>query len=394
MVVQEAESTNTFFALLRSGLYGTPIPTAELPESIDWKTTISLARKHTVLGIIIDSIQYLPENLRPSSSISARLGNFALAIMQANMIVDKSAARLVAFFKGHGIEGVLLKGQGVARYYRVPQLRQSGDIDFYVGIGPYEKSIELSKAHLITEPQKSTQNQEEFAFYMDNVVVELHRVATILFSPIRRKRFQKWIVEELEQSPKRRTLKIGSAEITLPSYDFDAIFVFYHAWRHYVMEGIGLRQLCDWTMIFRSHSSDIDPERLTENLRRFGLTKPWKLFACIAVNYLGLQADLMPLYDPSYSKKAEKILKKIVEEGNFGRYSEDYDAVWARGSGFWHAFSTVRVIAGYSAKLMPIMPFEAIALFFNYLVYGALNITKQTAKHIRRSHDTKKQSLS
>ncbi|MDE6403582.1 MAG: nucleotidyltransferase family protein [Muribaculaceae bacterium] len=317
------DSIDIFFSLLRSGMYGVPIPESDLPEQIDWESIIRLARKQVVYGIIIDSIQFLPPRLRPSGHVAAKMNKFALGLIQTNIILDNAVGRLVTFFKQHGLNGVLLKGQGVAHsYYRMSQTRQSGDIDFYVGKRIYKQAVALCEKHLAENLNESGESEQHFGFFMSGIWIELHRLASRIYSPLRNRRFQRWVVEQLEHSDTRRTVTLGDTAVTLPSYDFDAIFIFYHAWRHFIMGGIGLRQLCDWTLIFHSHGSEIDKTRLTENLHRFGMIKGWKLFACIAVRHLGIEAEKMPLYDPSYAEKSEKILAEILAGGNFGYYSK------------------------------------------------------------------------
>lgn len=358
-------------------MYGTPVPESELPESIDWNAIIKLAQKHVVLGIIIDSVQLLPENLRPSGSILAKMNKFALGLIQANLILDKSVARLSSFLQQHDINGVLLKGQGVARYYRMPQMRQSGDIDFYVGKTVYNKAVDLCLKNLVADRSTCSETEQHFDFFMGDIPIELHRLASRVYSPVRSKRFQEWVVEELEHSPKRRTMTVDNTTILLPSYDFDAIFIFYHAWRHFIMGGIGLRQLCDWAMIFHTHSQDIDSEKLKENINRFGMIKGWKLFACIAVNHLGVPADRIPLYDAKYAAKSEKVLAEILSGGNFGYYSKANTRTKVLGYGLWHGLGKVRNITEYFFALFPLMPVEATFLYFNRLFYGTIAHSKR-----------------
>ncbi len=380
MGLQGADSINTFFALLRSGMYGTPLPVSSLPEDIDWESVITLARKHVVFGIIIDSIQFLPERLRPSDTVYAKMNRFALGLIQTNMVLDRTVARLVAFFRQHGIDGVLLKGQGVARYYRMPQMRQSGDIDFYVGKTVYEKALRLCKEHLVGDSDPGDECEKHFGFNMSGVHVELHRLAARMYSPFRNRRFQNWIVGQLEHSPDRRVLPLGDTDVILPSYDFDAIYIFYHAWHHYLTGGIGLRQLCDWAMIFHTHAADIDVAALEENIRRLGLTRGWKLFACIAVGYLGVPADKMPLYDPAYDDKSEKILKEILVGGNFGYYSAANAPLMVQGTGFWDELGKVPAVTRYFLSLFPVIPFEATFLYFHRLFSGTMLSVKSAMR--------------
>lgn len=361
-------------------MYGTPLPEQELPESIDWNAIIKLAKKHIVLGIIIDSVQFLPDRLRPSGPVYAKMNKFALGLIQTNLILDKTAAHLATFLGQHGINGVLLKGQGVARYYRMPQMRQSGDIDFYVGKKHYKQASALCREELTGDKNSCTENEQHFDFNMNGVTVELHRLASRMYSPVRDKRFQNWITEELEHSAGRRTLTIGNADVTLPSVDFDVIYIFYHAWRHYIMGGIGLRQLCDWAMIFHSHNCDIDTERLKENIRRFGMTKGWKLFAGIAVRHLGVSERQLPLYDPAYDEKSERILEDIIAGGNFGYYSTAFTRAMAHKSFLGRGLGKVRSVTGYFISLFPIIPIEATLLYFNRLLFGTISFSKRSAR--------------
>lgn len=372
MYIQDADSINIFFSLLRSGMYGEPVPVDELPASIDWDAIGRLSRKHAVLGIIIDSVQLLPEGLRPPAALYAKMSGYALKLIRTNLIIDKTVAKLVEFLGSHGIHGTLLKGAGVARYYRAPQMRMTGDIDFYVGREQYEKACGLCREHLM-EGRPLEETEKHFSFRFDGITIELHRIATRIYSPFRKRRFQDWLVYELEESPARRVLKVGPTDIILPSYDFDAIFIFYHAWRHLITGGIGLRQLCDWAMIFHSHRKDIDGGKLEESIRRFGLTEGWRLFACIAVRYLGVPADKIPLFDPRYYGRSEKILEEILAGGNFGYYSKAYLRSQAYGKGLRQGLIKVRNITGYFLSLFPLIPVEATFLYFNRLYKGVMN---------------------
>lgn len=378
MSLHDSDSIRTFLSLLRSGLYGTPIPGPELPEKIDWNAVVRLAQKHVVLGIIIESVQLLPERLRPSGTGSARMSRFALSLIQTNLVMDSTAAQLVTFLRGHGIEGVMLKGQGVARYYRKPQMRQSGDIDFYVGKQQYKKASALCRDKLTGSNGSGAESEQHFGFELNGIPVELHRVASRMFSPVRNMRFQKWTAGELEHSPRRRSVAIGNADITLPSFDFDAIYIFYHAWRHFISGGIGLRQVCDWAMILHTHSDDIDQEKLAETIRRLGLTNGWKLFASIAVRHLGIPEHKMPLYDRAYNEKSEKILDDIIAGGNFGYYSETFTRAMNHRSFLGRGLGKVRAATSYFTSLFPIIPLEATFLYFNRLIFGTIDFSKRS----------------
>ncbi|MDE6715943.1 MAG: nucleotidyltransferase family protein [Muribaculaceae bacterium] len=382
---------SVFFVLLRSGMYDLPIPENQLPDHIDWAYILELARKHTVMGLIIDSIRHLPPNLRPSAPISEKLDKFALRLISSNAMLDRAAIRLGSFLNSHGIKGVLLKGQGVARsYYHMPQLRQCGDIDFYVGKKQFRKAVELCRQELIHDKENGGMNEKHFNFDLDGVNIEIHRTASQIYTPIRAQRFQKWIEEELDSRTNTRTVAFGNTEITLPSYDFDAIFIFQHAWQHFITGGIGLRQLCEWALILQTHYDDIDVAKLEENIRSFGLTRGWKLFACIAVKHLGVSPCKMPLYDPSYSGKSEKYFKTILRDGNFGYYSEAYARTPIVGYGLWHGLGKIRNFAGYYISLFSFIPVDSTCVFFHRMTSGSAEYIVRNIRKFRNDHSKTK----
>ncbi|MDE5749333.1 MAG: nucleotidyltransferase family protein [Duncaniella sp.] len=384
MAYRDPAFIKLFFSLLRSGLYGKPLTDEELPESIDWEGVVALAQRHGVQGTIIESVQLLPDRLRPYGQTMARMGKFALGLIHANMILDRTVGKLVAFLREHGVDGVLLKGQGVARYYRKPQMRQSGDIDFYVGNEVYQKAVDLCNVGLNVNKKTSYETEQHYVFYTDGVEIELHRLATERHSHQKGHELQKWIVEELEGSAKRRALVLGGTEVALPSYDFDALYIFYHAWHHLITGGIGLRQLCDWAMIFNYHSDDIDTDKLKDNIHRFGLTRGWKLFAYIAVKYLGVEEDKIPLYDPRHAKRYERVMKEIVLQGNFGTFSKS--GVKKDGYRLSDEIEKFRCITEYSLALFPIIPAEAVTIYFKRAFSGIGSHIARTLRRPGKNH--------
>ena len=384
MKPDEADSTSAFFALLKAGMYGTPIPEAGLPAEIDWNGVVRLAKKHAVLGTVIEGIQFLPEHLRPAEPMAAKMRKFALGLFRANVVMEKRVATLSGFLSGHGIDGVLLKGQGVARYYRTPQSRQSGDIDFYVGQRRYKRAKELCREQFVREGTHWHETEQHFDFELDGATIELHRIATRMFSPLANRRFQRWLTEQLESSPERRRLTFGSTDILIPSADFDAIYIFYHAWRHFISGGIGLRQLCDWTMIFHTHGDRIDRPRLEANIRRFGMTAGWKLFAGIAVRHLGLEPGKMPLYDPAYDRRSERVMATVMDGGNFGFHNDLMKKTMSRSHLFTMGLGKVHIICRDFISIFPVVPAEATFLYFDRMYYGTLSYAKKFMHKILR----------
>ena len=59
---------------------------------------------------------------------------------------------------------------------------------------------------------------------------------------------------------------------------------------------------------------------LEDRLSRMGLVSEWRVFGAISVEYLGMSAEAMPLYDGGtrWKRKDERILRFVLSVGKFG----------------------------------------------------------------------------
>lgn len=63
----------------------------------------------------------------------------------------------------------------------------------------------------------------------------------------------------------------------------------------------------------------IDRSRLRSILTDMDLMGPWKAFGCVLVDELGLPSSEFPFYDAEAGRKKTRILKRVLQEGNFGK---------------------------------------------------------------------------
>jgi hypothetical protein len=113
-------------------------------------------------------------------------------------------------------------------------------------------------------------------------------------------------------------------EILTAADDYNAFYIFSHLFHHFLINGLGARQLCDWMLFLRARSSYIDKEGLKAVLERLDMLMPWQAFGCVLVKYFGMPAADFPFYDPSQERIAEKIVMRILAEGNFGKERDVY----------------------------------------------------------------------
>lgn len=230
---------------------------------------------------------------------------------------------VVSQLSAAGIRPVLLKGQGLAQYYPKPELRQCGDIDLYVGLGRYDDSYDVVKP-LATQidDRKALEVGKHYDFFVGKVAVEMHRYSDRYPTSRLDRIYQEVSLRGLNEN--LIPLVFSSQEVYTPSDEYNAFYIFSHLFHHFLINGLGARQLCDWMLFLRSRSSHIDMQSLKTTLERLDMLKPWQAFGCVLVKYFGMPAETFPFYDPAQENKAAKIVKRLLDEGNFGKERDVY----------------------------------------------------------------------
>ena len=157
-------------------------------------------------------------------------------------------------------------------------------------------------------------------------------------------------------------------DVFLPDPNSDVIFVFSHILQHLFLEGIGLRQICDWSRLLWTYKETIDRELLEKRLKSMSLMSEWKVFAALAVKILGMPVESMPLYskDAKWESKANRVCSFIMDVGNFGH---NRDVEWS--SPIKRRFSLITHRITDTIRLSLIFPIDAPKFLLNYANDGA-----------------------
>lgn len=311
-----------FFSLLRNAFWGTPV---EIPEGFaDWGKVARTAKIQSALGVAGDIMLSDPGIASAiSQELRTRIKTFIMANIMTHGKLNGVLVNVVSQLSAAGIRPVLLKGQGLAQYYPKPELRQCGDIDLYVGLERYADSYDVVKP-LATQidDRKALEVGKHYDFFVGKVAVEMHRYSDRYPTSRLDRIYQEVSLRGLNEN--LVPLVFSSQEVYTPSDEYNAFYIFSHLFHHFLINGLGARQLCDWMLFLRSRSSHIDMQSLKTTLERLDMLKPWQAFGCVLVKYFGMPADAFPFYDSSQQHKAEKILRRLLEEGNFGKERDVY----------------------------------------------------------------------
>ena len=365
------KNQQAFFALMKAGLWEKE---ARLSPSdiIDYKEVYQIAEEQSVVGLVAAGLEYLKDVRAPKEDVLQFVGQ-ALQLELSNKAMNEYLAQLIEKLREEDIYAILVKGQGIAQCYEKPLWRASGDIDLLLSDTNYEK------AKKVLVPMAVDVENEYKAFkhlgmtMQGGFVVELHGTLHSRLS----KRVDK-VIDDAQRDVfyggNVRPWMNGKTAVFLPAPDNDIIFVFTHILHHYYIEGIGLRQICDWCRLLWTYRSEIYVKQLEQRLRKAGLLSEWRAFAALAVDWLGMPAEAMPLYssEKKWSRKAKRILFFVLECGNFGHNRQEREGGKVRSA--WRKMKDFIRHTG-------VFPYDSLLFFVHFICNGiSLAMERENSK--------------
>lgn len=354
-----------FLELVRAGLFPS-YPSSSVTANgspVNWKEVYRLAEEQSVVGLVAAGIETLQPSDRPPKEVALQFVGRTLSLEKANKGMNDFIASLIDELRDAECFAVLVKGQGVAQSYEQPLWRTCGDVDLLLDKDNYEKakSFLTAKADTVGEEDK---NRLHLPMTIEGWTVELHgTLSTGISNRLNR------VIYEVQSSVFHDKSVCswlnGNSLVFLPSPDVHVFFVFSHILEHFYVEGVGLRQICDWCRLLWVYREELDLQLLERRIRKAGIMAEWKGFASLAVNTLGIPVEAMPFYDVSYMAKGTGVLEYVMKSGNFGHNKDN--SYRARTSKFTGLMITFCRRVKEFAELMRIFPTQTPKIFLTYL---------------------------
>lgn len=313
---KDENTQKAFFELLRAGLWERDV---ELKKygTVDFSEILQLATEQSVVGLVAAGLEHV-KDVKVPQEWALQLAGQTLQLEQRNKAMNTFIAELIEKLRKADIYTLLVKGQGIAQCYERPLWRACGDVDLFLSLENYRKAQQflIPVAYDIEEENPKNLHQ---AMTIDGWCVELHGTLRSQLGK-RIDRTMDDMQADVFCGGNVRSWYNGRTQVFLPSVDNDVILVFTHILQHFFGGGIGLRQICDWCRLLYTFRKELNRKLLEQRLRKMGLITEWKAFATLAVEYMGMPADAMPLNSGStkWVKKADRILSLVMESGNFG----------------------------------------------------------------------------
>ena len=310
-----------FFSLVKAGLWDKDVELRKYGTT-DFDEIMRLAEEQSVVGLITAGLEKVVDVKVPQEILLQFIGS-TLQIEQRNKSMNEFVAQLIERIRKDGIYAILVKGQGIAQCYERPHWRASGDVDLFLSDDNYNKAQTLLTS-IATSVEEEDPYTKHISLMIGNWEVEIHGNLRGDFSS-RADRMLDEVRNDTFYSGNVRSWNNGGTQIFLLSAENDVVYVFTHILHHFFRGGIGLRQICDWCRLLWTFRDKMNIKLIESRICKGGLMSEWKAFAALAVDYLGMPEEAMPLYDSSkrWSKKGEKILKRVLLTGNFGHNLDD-----------------------------------------------------------------------
>lgn len=328
-----------FFQLIRVAI-GTQESLSRIPTETGWIELYQMAEKQAMIGICFEGVKRCTEAACSNEEVAmeevfARLNlseqlyydwmSMALQIEKRNKVVNGQCMDLQKRLADDGFRSCILKGQGVAMYYpnELRGLRQSGDIDVWVD---GSKDDVLGYVNAVCPGGASCNLHVAFDVF-ENTGVEVHFTPSILSGKRRNGMLQTWFGQQKEAQ-----LRNEVNGIITPDVAFNVVFLLLHIFRHYMYEGIGLRQLTDYYFVLKAAHRDSrdgsvrkeinDAVRVVEDLGlgKFASALMW------ALGYVFSLPKEQMLWKPD-ERCGRRLLTIMMEGGNFGHFTEKYKVV-------------------------------------------------------------------
>lgn len=357
-------NTQAFFALVRAGLWGKEVRLSPY-ETVDFNEVYRIAQEQSTIGLVAAGLEQLTDVKMPQN-IALTLAGEVLQLEQRNRAMNAFIGKLIKRLRENDIYTLLVKGQGIARCYEKPLWRACGDVDLYLSNDNYEKAKKLLLP-IATNIEKEEKKRLHLGMTLDGWLVELHGTMHTKLSR-RMNRVADDVHSDLFYNGNVRSWNDNGVPVFLPSANNDVIIIFNHIINHLFLEGVGLRQICDWCRLLWTYRTDLDLRLLETRIRKMGLMTEWKAFYNLANRYLDMPdlGEGIMASDSRFDKKADRIMGYVLESGNFG-HNRDVSYRAKNSVAVVNTITLWRRICDF-AKFMRVFPVGAPKLLVQYLL--------------------------
>lgn len=339
---------NIFLELIRVSI-GTQDALSRPLSEKEWAKMYEMAKKQSLVGICFAGIQRLGAD---ADDGFAKIGlseiqyftwmGMSYKIQMRNEAVNKQCLEVQKRLTDDGFRFTIMKGQGLGPYYatHLKGLRQSGDIDVWLDS---TRERTLKYVNDVCPTDDDGELHVGLHIFQDTEV-EIHFTPSIASGKRTNRKMQEWFDGLKDECFSNRVSLSGDSasedsSIIAPTMEFNLVFLLHHIFRHYLYEGIGLRQILDYYFVLQ-HSTKPEREEAMRVIRDLKLQKfagalMWVMVKVFVRDVPNASDNDSWLLCAPEEKRGRRLLDVIEEGGNFGHSTEKYkvtgwDKPWSR----------------------------------------------------------------
>ena len=330
-----------FFELMQVAL-GTRSVLSKTPSEQEWLELFDMSEKQAVAGVAMAALEKLSrQGQKPPMDLLYEWIGLSEQIRQENLRLNKCCKQLQRKLGEAGLRSSILKGQGILSYYdeSLRELRQSGDIDIYVDCG-MEKALNVVQQFKGLTIESWDYKHAHLDIW-DDVAIEMHYRVEVMLNLWKNRKLQKWFKEHETKlfahvndnhNDNFNTTTDGTDytdRLVTPTVEFNVFYILLHIYRHFLYEGVGMRQLMDYYFVLKkSYLSRIGELENSTNqtnyaldaIKEFGLERFARGVMWVMQEVFALDRKHM-IAEPLESE-GRFILNEVMTGGNFGHYDE------------------------------------------------------------------------
>lgn len=346
-----------FFELLQVAL-GNRERLSCAPSFEEWLDLYDESERQAVTGILLYGIDKLSAEQRPPQEVLFQWIGVGQIIEQQNHVMDEHCKELLEKLSQKGLDGSILKGQAIAQSYDndLRSLRQSGDIDVYVSCG-FKKALAFAKS--LDQNDVKWDYKHLHLNIWDDTEIEMHYRVEVLLNLWKNRKLQKWFKNHTGEIFSHTENTENTERLVTPTVEFNVFYILLHIYRHFLYEGVGMRQIVDYYFVLKNlNANDNSNTNHTnranfaiEAVKKFGMERFAKGLMWVMHEALSMPREWM-LWE-SDGKEGQYILNEVMAGGNFGHHDQRLQ----HGGGKWN---TVKQVCRHNWHLLSHFPADVI----------------------------------
>ena len=282
----------------------------------NWDQVEELARKQGVLSLL-----YLGVNRNigvvPQERVRIWRGAMLAGVLQ-NEQMNADQQELLNHLREDSVRCSILKGTSAARFYPHPDARCLGDIDLLVD----QTNLNQVEQILTKLQYRKVEHEHDFhiSYARGTTTVEVHYSASEVPNKEGGSAAQKEMNDFLEHT---HTVPLNDMVFPVLSDSHQALMQILHMERHMLTGGIGLRQLCDWSVFVANADIHHWVRYSVAMLERCGLLIYASVITRACVRYLGLVEECASWCLPVQDSLVDEFMQDVFSGGDMGKAEED-----------------------------------------------------------------------